>query len=71
MYWGHFPPFGFFFFLLLIGMFVTTLIIWKRSYKRDDHSVDHAVRILDRRLASGDITIDQYNEILTILKKDK
>lgn len=69
-HWECFPfPFGFLFFLLLIGLFIANLISWRRCRWGGRHRFhDDALLILDKRLASGDIDIQEYQTLKDVLK---
>ncbi|WP_077324371.1 SHOCT domain-containing protein [Virgibacillus siamensis] len=71
MYWEHFHPFGFFFFLLMVGLLVTNIVMWRRraSYMCFHHRSYDALSALDHRLANGEITIEEYEKVKQILKK--
>ncbi|WP_404456344.1 hypothetical protein LG329_09250 [Virgibacillus necropolis] len=72
MYWEHFHPFGFFFFIILVGLLISSIIMWRRRHgmcyhvNRQPHS---AFSILENRLASGEINIEEYNQIKETLEK--
>ncbi|MFQ3545551.1 hypothetical protein Q7A53_15830 [Halobacillus rhizosphaerae] len=70
--WGFFPPFGFFFFLLFLGFFITNIIMWRRrrwgcSYGPDQRG---GRAILERRLASGEIDVDEYKRLKAVFEED-
>lgn len=63
MHWGYVPPFGFLFFLILMGLIITNIVIWKRGNRRCYEGFDRARYILERRLASGEIDVEEYKKI--------
>ncbi|MRG85099.1 SHOCT domain-containing protein [Salinibacillus xinjiangensis] len=66
---GYFFPFGIFFTFLLFGLIITNIILWKRRKGlcyQDNHL---ALTTLNNRLAKGEITVDEYNDLKEILKK--
>ncbi|WP_391119636.1 hypothetical protein [Psychrobacillus sp. L3] len=69
MHYGHFPPFGFFFFILIIGLIITNFIMWRRGRGMCYHNRFDAINVLENRLAKGEISIDEYNNVKEILKK--
>ncbi len=70
MYWSHFHPFGFIFFVLIVGFLITNFIILKRSRRgMCTHTPYDALTILENRLANGEISIEKYKELKDILKR--
>ncbi|WP_099159205.1 hypothetical protein [Virgibacillus ndiopensis] len=68
MYWEHFHPFGFFFFLLLVSLLITNIVMWKRRSGRCYYNTQNAQSTLDNRLAKGEVTMEEYKEIKETLK---
>jgi uncharacterized membrane protein len=71
-HWGYFHPFGFIFFLLLIGLIIANFKMWrgKRGYCYQGGQHDPQL-ILDKRLASGDIDIEEYKKLKEVLNGKK
>ncbi|WP_188454774.1 SHOCT domain-containing protein [Virgibacillus oceani] len=69
MYWEHFHPFGFFFFVLIAGLLIANIVIWRRRGGRYYYNGHNALSVLDTRLAKGEITIEEYEEIKDTLKE--
>ncbi|RDW22440.1 hypothetical protein CWR48_01665 [Oceanobacillus arenosus] len=67
-HWGFFPPFGFFF-ILIIALVISNIIMWRRIRKISTNSMSDALFILETRLAKGEINTDEYNEVKEALKK--
>ena len=65
-----FCPFGFLFLLLVIGFFVSNGILWRRRrWRANGGSYSNTPElILDKRLASGEISIDEYKKLKEVLK---
>ncbi|MFF2753218.1 hypothetical protein ACFVR1_05615 [Psychrobacillus sp. NPDC058041] len=68
MHYGHFPPFGFFFFLVMIGLIITNIIMWKRGRGNCYNNRIDAVNVLENRLAKGEVSIEEYKEIKETLR---
>lgn len=69
-HWGYFPPFGFLLFLIIIGFFITNIIIWRRRRNwlcPNTAYQNTAQRILQKRLASGEIDIQEYKALRDVL----
>ncbi|MBS4213963.1 MULTISPECIES: SHOCT domain-containing protein [Neobacillus] len=69
MHWGYFHPFGFIFFLLLLGLIFANFRLWrgKRGFCYQDRHHHDPLLILDKRLASGEITIEEYTKLKDFL----
>jgi uncharacterized membrane protein len=70
MYWGHFHPFGFVFFLLLIGLFVANIVMWRRRRFDCRPNRDRSQSILRERLASGEIDHEEFKRLKGHLDAD-
>lgn len=72
-HWVFFPFCGIFFILLLVGLLVANIVSWrKRNGYRDTHSHTNTPDlILDKRLASGEISIDEYRTLKAALHERK
>jgi putative membrane protein len=79
MYWGNHMGTGDWIFsilgtLIIIGLIVA-LIAWAVSPSRDRGSSaatgESAREILDRRLASGELTVEQYQQLCETLGDDR
>jgi uncharacterized membrane protein len=68
-HWGYFPPFGMVFFLLVIGFVLSNIVIWRRRSGMCSRYSHHALGILDKRLAAGEIDLDEYEKMKGILQK--
>jgi|GEM_PF-3424503 len=72
-HWVFFPFCGIFFILLLVGLLVANIVSWRRNRWRG-YSSSHTNTpelILDKRLASGEITIDEYRALKAALLERK
>ncbi|UOQ44056.1 hypothetical protein MUN89_19670 [Halobacillus salinarum] len=71
-HWGVFPPFIFFFFIVFTGMFVVNIVMWRRRrwgwYNGSRQRGGQA--ILERRLAKGEIDVDDYKRLKQVLDED-
>jgi uncharacterized membrane protein len=70
-HWGYFFPFGLVFFLIIIGFFMTNMILWRRRGGMCYHNQSDALSILESRLARGEITGEEFYEIKETLKGKK
>lgn len=70
-HWGHFYPFCFLFIILMIGLIIANIRMWRgrRGYCSDRQYPD-ACSILDKRLASGEISVEEYEKLKEILIKN-
>jgi uncharacterized membrane protein len=68
-HWGYFPPFGMVFFLFVIGLCLVNIAIWRSRSGMYYRYSQHAQVILDKRLATGEIDLDEYEKIKGILQK--
>jgi len=68
-HWGFFPPFFFIFPLIFMGLLIANLIMWRRRGRMCFRGNGDAQLILAKRLASGEIGIEEYEKINEILKK--
>ena len=72
MWHEHYGPwcFGFLFFFLIIAFFMFRMLAFRRfgGFRRDWQS-DDAEAILRKRLASGEISEEEYQKIMAVLKK--
>lgn len=71
-HWVFFP-FCLIFFLLVFGFFVTNMVMWRRR-RWGWHGVGQSNTpdlILDKRLASGEISIDDYKKLKDFLKNER
>jgi len=75
---GYHPVFGVFgglllvFLLLWIGFFVVRMVFWSRAWGRRGNAYgrpDPAVMMARRRYARGEITREQYDQIMTDLER--
>ncbi|WP_054861333.1 hypothetical protein [Gracilibacillus sp. JCM 18860] len=71
MHGFYFHPFGLLMFLLLVGLLIAGIVSCKRKRDKYDYRLENALMILDSRLAKGEISIDEYNDILSTLNNDK
>ncbi|MBS4173037.1 hypothetical protein [Bacillus sp. FJAT-49736] len=67
-YWGVVHPFCFLFILILILLFVNFRIRKGRRYFSNENYPD-SFSILDKRLASGEIDVEEYQKLKEILKQ--
>jgi uncharacterized membrane protein len=70
-YGGFFPCFGLFFFLLITGLIILNIFMWRRRKGGWYTSSYEALEILKKRLASGEIDSEEYNRIYETLKNNK
>lgn len=68
-HWGYFHPFAFIFPLLFIAFFAANFIMWSRRGRFCFHGNADAQVILAKRLASGEIGVEEFEKINEILKK--
>ena len=68
MFWTHFHPFFFLFFILIVGFFIANMILWRRRRGACFHNPYDAVTILENRLARGEISKEEYQEVKETLK---
>lgn len=68
MYWEHFHPFGFLFFLLMVGLFITNIIMWRRRSSWCYRHPYDALTILENRLARGEMNTEEYTKLKETLK---
>lgn len=68
-HWGIFPPLGFLAFCLLVGLFIANIIMWRRRGGMCHRGTDHAIAILERRLASGEIETEEFTKLKELLEK--
>ncbi|WLD91678.1 SHOCT domain-containing protein [Alkalihalobacillus sp. AL-G] len=66
MHWG-FHPIGFIFFILLVGLLISNIMMHRRKYGKSNRDSHNALSILENRLASGEIDTDEYEKIKAIL----
>lgn len=69
MYWEHFHPFPFIFFLLIIGFFIANMVMWRRRRGTCFHNPYDALTIPKNRLARGEISKEAYDEVKETLKR--
>jgi putative membrane protein len=71
MWWGYhgYGCFGFLLFILVVGFFVVRVCAFRdyRGYRR--RWSDDADEILRKRLASGEISEDEYQKLKDALKR--
>ncbi|WEG14561.1 hypothetical protein PU629_09460 [Pullulanibacillus sp. KACC 23026] len=68
------PIFPFLFFLIIAGFILSNRIMWRRSgrrnyrgYRPDDRS--QALMILAKRLATGEIDVNEYKTLKDVLEE--
>jgi len=67
--WWFFFPFGFIFFIFFV-FFIGRLLFWPWGWRRNYwHGHDEAYYILRQRYARGEITKDQYDEMMKGLEQ--
>ena len=71
-HWGHFHPFCFLFLILFIGFIIANIRMWRgrRGYCFDRNYPD-SLTILDKRLASGEINVEEYQKLKEVLLQNK
>lgn len=69
-HWGYFHPFGFLFFILFIGLIIANIKMWRgRRGNCSQALYPDSLSILDKRLASGEIEVEEYQKLREILKQ--
>ncbi|MGV3465452.1 MAG: SHOCT domain-containing protein [Heyndrickxia sp.] len=71
-HWGYFHPICFLFIILIIGLIIANIRMWrgKRGYC-SDRLIPDSFSILDKRLASGEISVEEYEKLKEILMENK
>jgi uncharacterized membrane protein len=71
-HWGFFNPFGFLFFLLIIGLVIANIRMWRGRAGVCFRGLHYDSQfILDKRLASGEIDIEEYQKLKEVLIEKK
>ncbi|TCP29969.1 hypothetical protein EV207_10763 [Scopulibacillus darangshiensis] len=72
MYWGHpfFPPIGFFFIILFIGLVISNIMLWRRRGRAcRRYNGNTAEFMLKKRLVNGEIDEEEYLRLKNVLEQ--
>lgn len=68
MHHFFFFPFCFIFIILIVGLIIANVRVRRYRHWDYDHGAHHAQSIAKRRLASGEISEEEYHKLMDLLK---
>lgn len=69
MWTGHVWCLGFLLFLIVVGYFLIQSLRFRRYSGHSHGTIDEALAILQKRLASGEINEAEYQKLKDVLRK--